>query len=354
MSVARCVRGFTTKTRFAVTYRICPDTQTRSLEEHLAQLKALKSDQLAQLAISCGTPCSGTKDVLSKGLLQGLAGLEGRQDASGSGQGLSLVSIDMGIRNLAYCHIKTSTGSGRSGLRDVELTTWRRVDVSSGAVHVVESVDRSPVGQQIVQKEQDMPIKESFEPGIYAERAYNLISRVLDEHKPTHVLLERQRFRSGGGPAVQEWTLRVGMFEFMLYATLHTLKTKGFHDSVVVPVLPPMVNRFWLAESAKQGIELESKPTSAAMKKFKIDHVSSVIEVRESIGRRIKFSRQADELGTEFLARLTGVSKKRASSITKLDDLSDCLLQGLAWVAWQEHRQDLQSALRDGSLESLL
>lgn len=46
------------------------------------------------------------------------------------------------------------------------------------------------------------------------------------------------------GPAV-EWTLRVNMFEAMLYAALKTLGEQGLWRGSVFPVAPAKVSKFW-------------------------------------------------------------------------------------------------------------
>jgi cruciform cutting endonuclease 1 len=328
-------------------------------DDQLSRLKSLKGEQLVRLAIACGTPCSGTKDVLSRGLLNALSSCTDAAEGTGSGRTLSVVSIDMGIRNLAYCHVQTDLEVAQRQVRTIKLGTWHRIDISTGAFHALDSNKPTAVkgNRSLLQVAETMdgphsPLKESFEPTEYAAKAYQLASQLLQMHSPTHILVERQRFRSGGGPAVQEWTLRVGMFEYMLYATLHTLKARGVHSSVVVPVLPPAVNRYWLAELEQQGIMPDKKPTSAAMKKFKIGHVRTIIESREAVGHQIEFSTQPSQLADAFLSSSSGVKRAvRTQSLPKLDDLSDCLLQGLGWISWQNSRGRLQTALQRGVQE---
>lgn len=360
MQAVRFIRGFSTKS--CLSRKLAGRVVAKGERDgQVNWLKSLKSDELKKLAVAYGTPCSGTKDVLSRGLVDVLYGVADSRSPPINDQDLSIVSIDMGIRNLAYCHLRfTPSTEGQAGTerrRKIGIDTWRRMDVSTGAVHGLgPEKGTSAKGKATLELEGEQegsttPLKESFDPTAYAERAYALVSRILDEHRPTHVLIERQRFRSGGGPAVQEWTLRVGMFEFMLYSTLHTLKAQGVHSSVVVPVLPPMVNRYWISEIEKGGNKTDVKPTSAAMKRYKINHVKAVLESREAVGRRLDFSSQASDLASAFLSKVNGGQRTSASkSIPKLDDLSDCLLQGLAWVAWHENRQRLRAMLESGRI----
>jgi len=78
---------------------------------------------------------------------------------------------------------------------------------------------------------------------------------------------------------------------------------------------------------------------------------------------------QAEGMGRAFLKRWKGEGRRKASvvvgdgkggedggrredgeaGIGKLDDLADCLLQGVAWVKWQENKR----LLLDGGVDSL-
>lgn len=362
MQTSRFVRSLSTKrvlSKNFVPQNVVEDTHG----EFVKWLKASKRDELKEMAVAYGSPCSGTKEVLSRGLVDVLYSAKDGRPPPVDAQDLSIVSIDMGIRNLAYCHLRFTSNAGKQldtknkKRRDISIGTWRRLDVSTGTVHGLEpekaasTTAKTKLAREGDDEATSAPLKESFDPTSYAERAYALVSRILEEHRPTQVLIERQRFRSGGGPAVQEWTLRVGMFEFMLYATLHTLKAQGVHNSDVVPVLPPMVNRFWMSELEKGGSKIDSKPTSAAMKRYKINQVKAILESGEALGRHLELSGQADELASEFLSKLNGNRRGAGTtSIPKLDDLSDCLLQGLAWVSWQEGRQNLRAIVASGLL----
>ncbi|ETN40484.1 uncharacterized protein HMPREF1541_04761 [Cyphellophora europaea CBS 101466] len=267
----------------------------------------------------------------------------------------------MGIRNLAYCHLRTRLDRldtpGQKKYSNVEVIAWERMDVSKGVVHEVNEKDvpvaKAKAGRRKQRKEGDdeeelIPsAKESFDPATYAERTYAFVSRILEKHRPTHILIERQRFRTGGGPSVQEWALRVGMFEFMLYATLQALKSQGVHSSAVEPVLPTAVNRYWISQIEERGFWSDFKPTSSSMKQYKIDAVKNMLRGEKYKTRHLQFSSQAQGTASKFLPTQSGSQKApktpKTSSSLKLDDLSDCLLQGLAWIAWQENLRRLYS-----------
>ena len=269
---------------------------------------------------------------------------------------MRILSIDMGIRNLAYAHLRVSPlrdgkaagkakKDGQEGGHSVRLEAWNRLAVSSFSVEeagcsgdgigsvialdkfnggipsttrptdaptTTKSKSKSPAARALMGISGDSPIpteteitnqakeiikKESFAPDIYASHAYTLITGLLSTYKPTHILIERQRFRTGGGSAVQEWTIRVGVFEAMLYAVLQTLKSESRRRSMtqlgtkskgdgtademdvanitVLGVDPRRVANYW-AESVT-GAKLKNKTRSKEGKKIKIGVIKSAL-----------------------------------------------------------------------------
>lgn len=307
-----------------------------------------------------------------------------------------ILSIDMGIRNLAFAHLVMPSPLGRPGTKsDVsqgcvstpELRAWRRLDVSN-----MESLDLSSssggLGSKTTRSTMDSELKseseaeaeiraslsdtDAFAPHLYAAKAYTLISTLLSTYNPTHILIERQRFRSGGGSAVQEWTLRVGVFEGMLYAILHALSVERGGIAVCVNgVEPKRVVGYWEMNQGSSEKEAEKKKLSAReVKKVKIDTVGrwldSAVSGNQGEGDNLSTERNGSsaglgtgvsvcedqivrELVDAYLRKWKGERssrKKVAGSDTpqeigKLDDLADCLLQGITWLEWQVMRERL-------------
>ncbi|KAI9887591.1 MAG: hypothetical protein M1823_000575 [Watsoniomyces obsoletus] len=246
--------------------------------------------------------------------------------------------------------------------------------------------------------------KESFEPFIYASHAYTFLSSVLAKYQPTHILIERQRYRSMGSSAILEWTVRVNMFEGMLYAVLRTLKERGDWNGGVRGVLPAKVAAFWLdpenlidcglggddglvlkeilpGSNKKSEIEKNGEIKQAKLGKKKKDNKTAKINLVThwlEYKRMVEFNTTLSQRTAEaFLARAQGRTKNPSDSakkkktnpkhrkssmveaqgstegeidneegieiekITKLDDLADCLLQGIAWVKWEENKRVL-------------
>ncbi|KAL2867928.1 uncharacterized protein BJX67DRAFT_70650 [Aspergillus lucknowensis] len=398
----------------------------------LSWLSTLKAKQLQHIAQKTGLPSSGTKPVLIHGLENGLAPYlsehlgkkknvnEKEKDEE---NGMSILSIDMGIRNLAFAHLRCppSLHGGFLALpspggklqretprRDNDedrlvLNAWRRVslplsrpfsreefeaylDGSFQFSHVntqghsrpqfssleselnltaasVSSSKKKKAGE----KERE---RESFSLAIYAEHAHSIMSTLLARYNPTHILIERQRFRSGGGAAVQEWSLRVGVFEGMIWAVLHSLRQ--LHQQIdlkngggeqwpkVVSIEPGRIGRYWAPLSvsastsgppdASSAITRKSRTkqvttSSREGKKLKIDSVGSWLENASLLVGRDGAEPWADAYLSKWKR---GKSARKGSKrgvietksggsadIGKLDDLADCLVQGVTWLEWE-------------------
>ncbi|MCJ1336820.1 hypothetical protein MMC09_002098 [Bachmanniomyces sp. S44760] len=296
--------------------------------------------KLRPIAISIGVNSTGKKDQLVSRISEDLQTKRwSAQDCSPSDGRGRLISIDMGIRNLAYCRIavlpRRACRTSANSIPFVE--DWQRIAVSE-QVKVVTSNESGLLANT----------KESFDPALYSEHAYELVTTLLTpKPQPSHILIERQRFRSMGGSAVQEWTLRVNMFESMLYAVLETFRQQGLWKGRVWPIAPSKVNKYWLPEDKVEVDRTQSKGRihdTKTAKREKINLVRSWLEDKN----KIAFVGPTEKVRQDFLSKAE--RKKRAnasqpigqastSAIGKLDDLADCLLQGIAWVEWEENRR---------------
>ncbi|PLB54446.1 ribonuclease H-like protein [Aspergillus steynii IBT 23096] len=375
-------------------------------------LRGLKMAQLTEIAQATGIRSAGPKDPLSERLDQELQTWEhasaGVAEHGRSGlprgpqltstdfaRGMSILSIDMGIKNLAYTHlIVPGKDRQREGTNPLPiLNAWRRIDVSrlpdesqlssADALSTPTFLDHifSPLTSTVAAEDEeiDSPIliqDDEFWPLALAPRAYTLVSALLEAYKPTHVLLERQRFRTNRATSVFEWTLRVGVFEGMLYSTFLALaRERGGSPPLVVPIEPPRVARYLAQKTQSSKVEKKSKDgkvkklNTRETKKMKIDLVGSWLasSTRPSSHHSPKLEIGRDELlhrwidvylskwsGSGKGSRRRGGSKKDTGKgqdavwhgVPKLDDLADCLVQGVTWLDWMRMRDRLA---REGS-----
>ncbi|KAJ5647196.1 hypothetical protein N7490_003568 [Penicillium lividum] len=350
-------------------------------------LRSLKSTDLQRIARATGIKSSGTKAVLLERIqcelrshahvhVQSQAQDRSQQKSHSDGEPWRILSIDMGIRNLAFAFLtvpcpfsRTTSGLGswneNQDQKQIqvqlqrpfipELQAWRRLSVSDG---LDLSNLPTPTPTPSSDSESESPAKgkgtekESYSPDAYASNAYNLIKVLLSTYTPTHILIERQRFRSGGSSAVQEWTLRVGVFEGMMHAILHTLRVERGNVGIVEGVEPKRVVGFW-DEIGRTGggsgiVKLdtstsEKKPSAREVKKAKMGIVGGWLEgsLEGKYGKVIVGEDEAvRELAGAYVRKWRG-EKGKKMDIGKLDDLADCLLQGITWLEWQVMRERL-------------
>jgi cruciform cutting endonuclease 1 len=304
----------------------------------------LRLGELKALAFKCGLLSSGTKPILTSRLYDEISSVAPAARSR-------ILSIDMGIRNLAYCildvPLKKTTRAEIIGTASAQgkipmIREWRRLAVSSAPVS--SSASGLPL------------VKEAFDPTSLSKAAYTLLRERLLPEKPTHILIERQRFRSMGSKQILEWTIRVNMFESILYAVLCTLKAEGVWSGEVVGVTPGKVGPFWLGEEdvvveaggAGNGHKKERKSKNAKVKNkgLKIDLVRRWLEAGDVAGLG---NEAVEEMARQYMekwdrapgARKGGKLQKEDGQerMGKLDDLADSLLQGMAWIQWEENKR---------------
>jgi cruciform cutting endonuclease 1 len=387
-----------------------------SVKNSMEWLGQLKASQLHRLAVTLGCACSGSKAIVAQGIREALltsttpsldsfdsaASTSGKQKKSKKKKSrqLSIVSIDMGIQNLAYAHLlldpqpsnrtskKKAQDPSHGGGKLPILRAWERLNVFPTAPPPDKPI-RKPAHKSIAK----LAAAAAYSPSRYATAAYHFITHILAQCNPTHILIEQQRFRTGGSSAVAEWTLRVGVFEGMLHAILRTVREDRKQQQQqqcrveeVVSVSPARCARFWLegggyasddwravavggggGGGGGRGGEERRKMTGREGKQAKIDLVgrsflhlgsdgssgSSMVEPGSAQVRAMQLaflqrwavtSKAAKGLrGADGLILIPPTTCEEGATMPpiqpqKLDDLADCLLQALAWLRWQSMR----------------
>ena len=301
--------------------------------------------QLQSIARSIGSNTGGKKDILRSHVLDELQHDHFSLPSSNRRVGPcqhKIVSIDMGIRNLAICSIIVP--EHRHPNRPLAMPIvqiWERIAISKKAT--ADDLEQGSPGSMA---------KEAFDPQTYAQYAYDLVVKRIVQCQPTQILIERQRFRSMGGSAVQEWTLRVNMFEAMIYATLRTLSENKLWQGSVHPIAPAKVSKFWLGDDNDEHLKFATSK-SLKTKSAKIALVGSWLFK----GQLLELQGEAADTARAYQMKLAGrrvrkgAAEQKATAeqsqiprdIGKLDDLADCLMQAIAWIRWEENRRALRS-----------
>ncbi|KAI1132622.1 mitochondrial resolvase Ydc2 [Nemania abortiva] len=343
--------------------------------------KTLRAEQLKRLSFLCGLPVGGRKEELIA-RLSAAAALpplpKPRADPV-------VLSIDLGLKNLAFSLLtpvasssrKTSAKSKkRSGAETgplsflstspplITLHAWQRLSLLEGPA--------STPGQNGDELALDVDTTTGpFAPAALAKTTNAFLQETVLKLNPlpTHILIERQRWRSGGAAAIQEWTVRVNTLEAMLHASLRTLRDVGAWKGDVMSIRPGSVGQLFLgavnpdtgdavqnqedevdASTSKPGIKRTTgRKTSAEAKKLKIDLLSSWLGQGDLVVR--PGNAEAGHMLDAYRDASTGPKQRRSKRAAgeseleakppaldrKLDDLTDSLMQGMAWLRWREN-----------------
>ncbi|KAF2279670.1 ribonuclease H-like protein [Westerdykella ornata] len=147
------------------------------------------------------------------------------QGTKTKGELVRILSIDMGIRNLAFCVVDGELDGAEEREVQMEIVAWRRLDVLDEVERLIPSpspLPSSPLPNTDL--EPDNHPKNSYNPSTLSQTAYSLLKHTLLPYNPDIILIERQRWRTNSSPAIQQWTLRVNTLEAMLWAMLTALK----------------------------------------------------------------------------------------------------------------------------------
>ncbi|KAK3320655.1 mitochondrial resolvase Ydc2 [Cercophora scortea] len=327
-------------------------------------LKGFKAANFQHLLVQCGLNKSGTKLDMYNRLRLAAKHYEPVPATA------RVLSIDMGIRNLAFSLLSPAAPlyphPEQPGNRKKSKNGGPVKEPFDATVHEWKRLSLSPVEANAVEGD----TKEDFSPGAMAQMAATLVQDVLLPLRPTHVLIERQRFRTAGGNGILEWTVRVNTLEAMIYAIFTTLRSLKLWDGKLIPITPKRVGSYLVEgnegeEEAVSVIEAKNVPKSMNLKQQKISLLASWIEAQTKL--EFPLETRAKEMAHDFLgnwnkivsrknerlekAKATGASgvpkptkganEATYAAISKLDDLSDSLLQGVAWLQWQENIKGL-------------
>jgi cruciform cutting endonuclease 1 len=239
--------------------------------------KPVTAKSLQALLVRIGSASSGTKDVLRERLKRDVPqsnfGVQspngGSQKKQMSDRKLRIVSIDMGIKNLAYCDASVDYAYGNLMEPKIDIIRWNKVNLVDATRDLHwERPDPSLVEEEAA--EETEKTEEEVDPyslSVLSKTAYRFVRDTILSAEPDIILIERQRWRSSSSTAIQQWTVRVNTVEAMLWAALETILSerqtqspskKGFTGKrhyQVFAVDPKRVGQYWLVQHAKAVAE---------------------------------------------------------------------------------------------------
>jgi cruciform cutting endonuclease 1 len=370
-----------------------------------------------------GAPTSGTKEVLQSRLFREFIQWK---SAIHNNRGRLLnntriLSIDMGIKNLAFCVARV--GQTIEGKNSMNVISWRRLDLTDDMM-----MSNKKHTQDLTTNARYTRGDDPFAPEFLSYTAWTLMRHNLMRYRPNVVLIERQRWRSSSSSAIQQWTVRVNSLEAMLWAVLRTMewenkmlpqsqRNQTKKEMTLCAVDPKRAGTYWLdnatplstpAPSKKKVVEEEEPddedeqddavpaqeilhPEASrkvvkklsrgkAEKKAKIqllrtwldsEKPSTILSAHsdssdaESTDRPTidftftnekNYRAEAERTRQTFLYATDSPSQKkkriqdmdrmqlqiREEDVKKVDDLTDCMVQAVSWVAWQDNREKLK------------
>lgn len=342
-----------------------------------------------------GSATSGSKDVLVRRLQHELKSRPG-PFANRLEKSTKILSIDMGIKNLALCvaEVKLNHKPHKPDAKakiEMNVSAWRRLDVAKelSKYELPSNTMGSDGGEDITE--------DAYCPSNLARMAHTLVTQTLLPYQPDVILIERQRWRSGGGAAIQQWTVRVNTLEGMLWALFtafggrsrekNSISHLKDHKFDMFEIDPKRVGHFWIGDDAQAtiskiqttladgddtasndaGTRKGSKvPRSKIEKKAKIDLVRSWLTsgrldcaaisssrtvdgepVARTPNLEFSFSKEAEATKQMLCAVKPSKARKNKPAdgeqeSTKVDDVADCFLQATAFIAWEHNRSIVQ------------
>lgn len=242
----------------------------------------------------------------------------------------SIVSIDVGYKNLSFVEL------------DLVRTTCNDAPTHTGQAEgakeetLVVKVSRWTVSS--------LNTPSSYHPGQFAAYLHRFLSLHDLLTVPRHFLIERQRHRTSSPTPFLKHAINENIFKVLaIEAQLH-----AFLGAKAESICPRHVSKWW-------GLD-----TGQRKKRDAINVVKSLVtgqqpKEHENIQRanmnlfaltfdQATMSKDAHASRTFTLHRLPRTKPSPANVVIKqkMDDLADCMLQGLAYLAWHWQVQKIQ------------
>lgn len=281
-------------------------------------LRLYTNDQLKKLACNCGLPVSGKKSTLISTIMQGLEDYKTNIEILKSVEKpIKLLSIDLGLKNIAACHYRLDSLHSTP-----HIVRWKLVSLDGIEEH------------------------RSLRQPIFASMAVNLVkSEFLHYNTPSDIILiEQQRLRSSGSKAVNQHIANINILEGMLHAIIQTYVNELKSQILLESVSAKQVMKYWIRDP-EESDEVSSQNRYKVTKKAKVSMAENLLLLSASASTdNVPFT-----LGPDVNPFDPKIKPK-----VKKDDLSDSLLQGLAWILWQQNLHLLQCVGQSNQLQSAI
>ncbi|KAK4179437.1 putative cruciform cutting endonuclease [Triangularia setosa] len=307
--------------------------------------------RLQALCSSTGLTQAGSKSTIQQNLRQAAQSVQHIPDNA------RILSIDLGLKNFAFSLVTPASSPSaktplptpsdsatipQALLPPVNLQHWNHLDLTTPLFTLLPQDDPSPPSESI-----------QFNPSSLSSLTYSLISTYLLPLKPTHILIERQRFRTGNASNIFEWTIRVNTLEAMLHACFATLKGVNMFHGTVISISPKSVAGYLFPNPGKAAPTSKTNTgRGKSLNSYQILKANKVSMLGEWLqqGKLIKPKDQAAEMARGFLSAWAAKGIRRRKNEVegvlgpgvKLDDLSDSVLQGMVWLQWQRNLEGLK------------
>ncbi|KAH7360011.1 mitochondrial resolvase Ydc2 [Pyrenochaeta sp. MPI-SDFR-AT-0127] len=293
--------------------------------------RTVTTKALQALLTRIGSASSGTKATLHDRFIRDVRKTRRFQDRPGWdamesndwGRKIRIMSIDMGIKNLAFCDVIVDYPSKNNLNATMEVVRWEKIDLvekSRQFRHHLPSPRNIKKGTADADEDVD-----PYSLSVLSRTAYSLVKDMILAGGPDIILIEKQRWRSGGGSAIQQWTVRVNTLEGMLWAILGTLRYEwqvalrsaremlGKRDYEVFGVDPKRVGQYWLAQNERALAEKEAKTVEKASLSCKEGTEAVEEEVEAALQK--KMSRSKAEKKAKISILRSWLSSRSLSTI---------------------------------------
>ncbi|KAL1639745.1 hypothetical protein SLS58_007643 [Diplodia intermedia] len=289
---------------------------------------AITGAQLKTLLARIGGGVGGTKPELTERFHSDLKVAKLQHGTKAT----RILSVDMGIRNMAFCVCDVSIQPpGSASSVKLDVLAWEPISVSDLVQQEEEQASSTDPAAQL-SSQLTQAAKESFRPSILSRAAYALLRRKLLPYAPQTILIEQQRYRTNASAAIQEWTYHVNMLEGMIWAILETLRQEEASARLpaavleapsfpnAFPVNPARVAAFWVGNTELgRALLHEASASSAALKRPSSRSRSAAAKAAKNVEADAETEAEAEEETEASAAEDAGASNGKRLSRTKIE-----------------------------------